>query len=218
VDVWEFSLQTQTWRLIWGSYSEQPIGNYGIRLIEDPSNIPPPRSAGCSFSGTKELYMFGGGNYGPTYNDLWMFNLTSSMWVWIAGTSNSEKSYGNVGIQGVFGAEYYPAPRSLCACWGKFDNRMYLFGGAFNDAYGESGNDVWAYDFDLDQWAWIKGSSTFQAVGNSVQKGLPNALNTPYSKFSAGYTALMKQKVVFICCSHNGIYFTYRTKSFIELI
>jgi N-acetylneuraminic acid mutarotase len=130
-DLWRFNLRSLSWTEVWPDQQPQ---HYGQRLVSSPENSPSARALGCSFHSKGILYMFGGhgsNDFGslqpfiePYFNDVWAFSLFTNEWTWITGEST-------VNSLGVYtGENLSPRSRFACACWGIFNEKMYLFGGS----------------------------------------------------------------------------------------
>jgi hypothetical protein len=156
------------------------------------SGTPPPKARAALWFSPKEgaLYAFGGySNYKRCAgNDFWKYNISSSQWTWLAGNFSCgiEERKGNYGVKKIFSSSNYPGARQDSAYWENTDQDMLYFhsgGGAYHgstissyfpshtNSYYDGGDDVWAYDLSLKQWAWIAGSSTSNAGPLSVAPG-----------------------------------------------
>ena len=76
-------------------------------------------------------------------------------WTWMNG-SDSVNAIGHYGTQGVFDSLNTP-PALYEACeWTDNDGNFWLFGGLHpitSNFYG----DLWEFNPNINQWAWIKG-------------------------------------------------------------
>ncbi len=123
------------------------------------------------------LYTSGGySNYRRCFgNDFWKFNLSSSEWTWIAGNFSCgiQERLPKHGVKKVFSSDNFPGARLTTAYWENTNQDMFYFYSGFGAYYGskiitfadhinvyyDGGDDVWAYDVKLKQWACIAGSS-----------------------------------------------------------
>jgi hypothetical protein len=176
-DMWEY-VGTQNY---FGSY-----GNYWNNIIVFPAANPPSRDGAVSWTdpGTGNLLLFGGGDGGGFFNDIWSFSVSSKSW--------SSVNLGT-GAAGVYGTQGTPAPGNIPgARWGatgRFNaatNTLWVFGGFGFDSTGTLGllNDLWSYSGG--QWTWVAGSNTVNTTGSYGTLGTPNgASNFPGGRQTA---------------------------------
>jgi len=81
-DLWLFSNNNRSWKLLWGSLSGIPlISNYGLKGITTATNSIPGRSGHCMWSDEQgNIWIFGGLSSNPVNaaNDLWKFTPDTS--------------------------------------------------------------------------------------------------------------------------------------------
>jgi hypothetical protein len=110
-------------------------------------------------------------------NDVNMFNLTSRMWVWVAGQTTLEPAgVYPTGQPPQIGGE--PPGRSAAASWSDRRNGksvFYIYGGAA--ASSDLFSDLWSFDTTTSQFTWWGG--TRGAVMSTGKIGEPSATNTP---------------------------------------
>jgi N-acetylneuraminic acid mutarotase len=134
--------------------------------------------------------MFGGQGYDSAgnvglLNDLWKYNIAAKTWTLVAGGSTLANQNGAYGTEGTAAVGNVPGGRQTAVLWADPSGKIWVFGGFGLDATGTSGgagqigsvlNDLWKYDPNLGQWAWISGSKAanqngvygLQATSNAV--------------------------------------------------
>lgn len=142
------------WTCIFLDDSSFIVGNYGIKGVTSPLNIPGARSGAASWVDPQDtLWMFGGYGYSTDsskigyLNDLWKFNGTE--WTWISG-SNETNAIGVYSGKGVVAVANIPSGRSFSsALFSSKLNVTYVFGGCYYniDNYQQYlFNDFWVLD------------------------------------------------------------------------
>ena len=106
--------------------------------------------------------------------------------MYVAGTS-SVNAIGIYGTIGVPSSTVYPGSRNLNSSWADQSGNVYVFGGNGYSTVASVGtyNDLWKYNQTLDQWTWLTGTSTMNALSTYGVKGVPSVTNTPGAKWSA---------------------------------
>ena len=153
-DLWEFNPTSGKWTWICGANVGNQRGTYGIQGIPATSNIPGGRQwASGWIDGSGNLWIFGGigfdsnGSLGAL-SDLWEFNITSQMWMWVSG-SNTVNQSGTYGAQGVSAVTNQPGGRTPAAAWTDKSGNFWLFGGNASSTFSGYGvylNDLWRYE------------------------------------------------------------------------
>ena len=184
-DLWEYNPITNMWIWMNGTNTPGDPGNYGVRGVPSASNRPPCRGWGAAswIDLNGNLWMFGGRESGLNgYNDLWMYNISSNIWTWVAG-SNTAGNSGNYGAQGVPNITNYPPARCEAAArWIDNNGDLWLWGGT-TSALGVALNDLWRYNIASNTWTWMKGSNTTGQAGIYGVMGTENAANTPGNRW-----------------------------------
>jgi N-acetylneuraminic acid mutarotase len=152
-DLWMYDILSSEWTWLSGNTTANVNGVYGVQRNSSRSVYPGSRyDHQISFDASRNcLYVFGGWGYpqsGSTeglfqsspadthlmvvivvLNDLWRFNLSSSEWTWLSGSSVGGV-LGRYGTQGVSSPTNYPgARRDHTLVVDSSSNRLYLFGG-----------------------------------------------------------------------------------------
>lgn len=207
-DLWKFSPSQKQWTWVGGS-SKVPAppgvpGSYGTLGQAAPGNVPGGRKGAVGWTDNKgNLWLFGGnsdtGGLITDLNDLWEFNPSSSEWTWVGGSNTSAES-GSYGAEGTPSSSNVPGGREYSAGWTDSTGKFWLFGGIGYDSAGVLCylNDLWQFDPESQEWAWMNGSSAVPyASGQSGQcrttgqhgvygtMGTPAATNTPGSRANA---------------------------------
>jgi N-acetylneuraminic acid mutarotase len=181
------------WTWMHGSNTTEVAGSYGTLGVAAASNAPGARIYPTGWSaGDGKLWLFGGdgldvaGNVGYL-NDLWKFEVSSGMWVWMGG-SKVGNPVGVYGSKGVANAANTPGGRRSAVTWTGGDGSFWLFGGlgwGFSNFDAGRLNDLWKRDPDSGQWIWMAGSNTYNQAGVYGTKGVAHADNVPGGRDSA---------------------------------
>ncbi len=183
-DLWEFDPASNQWAWMSGSSALTVNGNrgqpgvYGKLGLPSPGNTPGGRDYAAAWSDKNgHLWLFGGegldakSNFGDL-DDLWQFDTATYEWTWEGGASVIPNP--PLGQSPVYGTLHVPAAgnnpgsRSQAAAWTDSAGHFWIFGG------GGSGNDLWEYFPDRNEWAWMAGSNTLRPAGS----GPPGAYGT----------------------------------------
>jgi len=141
--MWRFNPISNNWA--WMSGDTVNAGMlHGTQCVESPANSPgirfENRAAWTDVNGN--LWMFGG----DSYNDLWLYRLTTNQWTWISGDSINGAT-GSWGTLGVSSPSNKPNGRMGSVAWTDSSCHLYLFGGC-NNGYTNFNNDLWMYTID----------------------------------------------------------------------
>lgn len=164
---------TGEWTWMGGSSTVTPViggegrpGIYGILGEASPANVPGGRAGAMNWTDPAgNFWLFGGSGVDATgtfgyLNDLWEFNPSTNEWTWISGSSTVPVEYaGQPGVYGTLGvpaAGNTPGGRQQSAAWIDSNGKLWLFGGEENEAL----NDLWVFDPNIREWAWMGGSNT----------------------------------------------------------
>lgn len=194
-EVWRYNPTSTQWTYMSGTSTSTAVSNavtnsYGTQGVFSPTVFPGARYTSGAADALGNLYIFGGQVYTATgfgrANDLWKYNITTNQWAWLGGTQ-STSSAGAFGTQGVFSATTIPNGRYGHTMWAdNTNNRIWLFSGEFQTLTSTYWtNDTWCYDVATNQWAWMKGNSTFynlSSPGPGAIYGtqtIPGQTNTP---------------------------------------
>lgn len=173
--------QAGEWTWVKGDTTNYASGSFGTQGIPSGNNNPPGFYEPAEWRDMQGmLWMYGGYHFG-VYDDLWRYDVQTNEWTWMkgAGTGNVTPVYGTMGS---FAAANTPGDQQWCAAsWVDTSGNFWLFGGS--DGGGDHYNLLWKYDPSLNEWAWMRGSTSANAFGSYGVKGVPSANNNPPSRW-----------------------------------
>ena len=176
--------QGGVWTWMHGTQNPGNVGNYGVKGISAPTNIPPARAYAAYCKDASGIFwLFGGYNSSTVFNDLWKFDVKTNEWTWVNGPQYATNNIGNYGTKGLSSPTNIPPAKSDASCWTGQDGYLYLYGGNYpiNGVPTSSlRDDMWRYDIALNEWTWITGDISIGITqSNNGTKGVPAATNTP---------------------------------------
>lgn len=181
-DLWKYNIASGIWTWVKGPNLVDGGGTYGTQLVADSANIPGARRGAAMWKdSTNTIYLFGGFGFpdagGSGYlADTWSLNPTTLDWTHLHGptTTNATGTYGSIDV---LTDDNRPGSRNLSAFWTDNNDRLWLYGGFGKDTTNSSDRlaDMWAYHTVLNQWIFMKGSST------GGERGVYNILNVESS-------------------------------------
>ncbi|HUY00342.1 MAG TPA: kelch repeat-containing protein [Candidatus Deferrimicrobium sp.] len=185
---------TNVWTWVSGSYSVDNIGFYGTKGVAGPVNVPGARWESVSWADAGgNFWLFGGQGYDNFdegfLNDLWMFNVATTMWTWVSG-NYSRNNYGTYGTKGVADSANVPGARSASVSWTDRGGNLWLFGGyGYTNASSGQLNDLWRFNVSDATWTWVSGSYSVNNLGTYGTKGVADAANVPGARvYSISWT------------------------------
>ena len=108
-------------------------------------------------------------------------------WTWMSG-DNETGQPGIYGTKGTPNPDNVPGARNSSVSWIDKNGGFWLFGGYGWDSAGNDShlNDLWRYDLNIDEWAWMSGDNRTDALGVYGTKGIADSANVPgaYSSVS----------------------------------
>jgi gliding motility-associated-like protein len=168
-----------------GDSTYSASGYYGTQGVFDSFNTPPGLYEACEWTDKDgNFWLFGGYSINGALSDMWEFKPLINQWCWIKGTGNVNQA-GIYGIQGIPSPTNNPGGRSYTVLtWVDTIGNLWLFGGLGFDKNGQQNllNDLWKYDINTNEWAWINGSDSNNIQGNFGTKGFPSITNFPGSR------------------------------------
>ena len=170
-DLWRFNPFTNNWTWISGMQTQNNQGTYSGYCDPDPIKYPSARIENqtvATSTCTEIFWSFGGFKTiqnTQSFNDLWLYNLTTNNWTWVSG-SQATNINPNPGPIGVAQPGRYIGSKGGVFIWTDAQNNLWIFGGlafdsTLNPAPGALGlkNDLWRFQPD---------STCFDASFNSV--------------------------------------------------
>lgn len=183
-DLWKYNIATNEWTWVAGMPNDP--SNYGTMSVPAATNTPGEREE-CTANwvdSLSNLWFYGGlkdGLGSSDGNDMWMFDVGLSQWVWMSG-SNLSVVNPNYGTQNVFDANNTPGGRMNYSGWADGEGFFWLFGGE-NEGNFNDYSDLWKYDHNINQWAWISGSNIGNNNGNAGSGCDTSGLYYPKARF-----------------------------------
>jgi N-acetylneuraminic acid mutarotase len=197
-DLWKYSSALHQWAWMGGTQLENQAGSYGSLEVFRSTNVPGSRWGSFEWIDSDEnLFIFGGfgsdenANLGHL-NDLWKYSTTLNQWALMGGTKQKDQS-GIYGFRGIYDTANIPGGRYSGQAWVDSDEDVFIFGGqGYDEDDGDPNlgllNDIWKYDPDINQWAWISGAKLVNQVGVYGIKGAYSPEYYPGSRAgSAGW-------------------------------
>ena len=180
-DLWKYNPTTNEWTWVSGANTTNQIGAYGSIGIASSANVPGARFGCVSWIYNDVLYLYGGQiSASSRMNDLWKFDIATSQWTWVEGSSTSNQN-GIYGTLGIASSSNSPGARQAGIAWTDNSNNFWMMGGYGYPTSGTASylNDLWKYDQLSNQWTWMSGAdSTFQPANYGIQ-GVSASTNIP---------------------------------------
>ncbi len=179
-DMWRYNPATNVWTWMSGSNAVGAAPNFGTQFIPAATNTPGGR---YTYGRWKDLngnfWLFGGSDgFSGTYADMWMYDQTTNVWIWMAG-SNVPNFTGSFTQKCVAG-NGIPASRYENRCsWTDDCGRFWQYGG-FGGGIGTL-NDLWMFDPNTNDFTWVGGSTAQGQPGVYGTQLVPAATNYPES-------------------------------------
>lgn len=182
-------------------------GSYGSLGVPGATNLPGAREGATTWvDASGNLWLFGGYTIDAKnealyqFNDLWKFNIVQNEWTWMGGSGsfsdatcmadpNSPIPFcGVAGVSGTFqsaAAGNAPGSRRNAAGWTDSNGNLWLFGGMGWDANPNGTaysalNDVWRFDPNSKEWAWMGGASVAPLCGANFNDNCGNVPMSPW--------------------------------------
>ncbi len=110
---------------------------------------------------------------------------SSAQWTRMGGSTGTLATASTTGI-GQFTATNIPGARRYSATWTDTAGNFWLFGGYYN-VVGNNYNDLWKYDFNAGQWAWMHGSTGYNGSANygGAAPGTSTSSTTPGARYGS---------------------------------
>ena len=182
-DLWRYSPALNIWSWMGGSNRLDQEGRYGDRGESSESNNPGGRFLSTGWvDNDGNFWLFGGFGYADddlgTLNDLWRYTPGNGEWAWFKG-SKSDNDNGEYGKKGDFKNGNTPGARQGSTGWKDNEGKLWLFGGEHSNSLF---CDLWIYDPDTNQWAWMSGDDKTNKLPEFEDIGVPTNDGHPGSR------------------------------------
>ncbi len=155
-DLWRFNPFTNNWAYMSGSKAVNNQGTYNGQCMPDSNTFPQARIENqtvATSTCTEVFWSFGGFKTltnTQSFNDLWLYNLTTNKWTWVSGgnATNIVNVPGPIGV-GLPGNKI--GSRGGVYIWTDALNNLWIFGGlAYDSTTAALGlkNDLWRFQPD----------------------------------------------------------------------
>ncbi|MFP3596360.1 T9SS type A sorting domain-containing protein [Chryseobacterium sp. SIMBA_029] len=180
VNFWMFDTAIKQWKKL----NDTSTANYGVQGVASATNFPGDRVGAVTWvDNNGDLWMYGNA-YFPKQTDMWKYDRSANMWIWISGTQADTSSL--PAQQGVASATALPKTYKDSYSWVDSQNNLWFFGGSSVITLNNSSNQVWKYNTATNQWTWMKGSndSDYQYAANVLgTENVESAANSPGEKY-----------------------------------
>jgi len=133
-DLWKYNIATNQWTWVSGTNVVGTVGVYGTKGFPAATNKISGRNYAYSWVDANDNFWIYGG-YGASavagngaLNDLWQFNKSNNLWVWVSGL-NSTGSSAVYGTLGVGSSTNTPGGRHNASGWKDIAGDFWLYGG-----------------------------------------------------------------------------------------
>lgn len=179
-DLWRYNPTTNEWTWLNGPGGAGGAPVYGIRGVAAATNQPGERGYGMLswVDNSGNFWMYGGySNLSMTYlSDFWKYDPTTNLWTWMGGDIAGNFA-GNHGVMGVPSPTNTPPSSTENSCtWTKGDD-LWFYGGMSSG--GPYIGDMWRYNISSDEWTWMKGDTTVNAMPVYGSIGVSSPTNFP---------------------------------------
>ncbi len=165
------------WTWIKGHNDPTTTGVYGELGIPSENNTP--RGSGFPAQWTTpdgNTWLYGGAG---NYNTMWKFDHATSNWAWMSGTSTPLFSQPVYGTKGIEAPGNHPGSRIKMISWADAAGNLWLYGGVGDGSHFYA--DLWKFNTQSLQWAWVHGSdqnlqaAVYGVKGESAPDNYPGA-------------------------------------------
>lgn len=174
--LWKYVPAQNAWAWMGGAPGTSSA-SYGTKGVAAPSNWPGPRnSPACWTDSAGRFWLYGGLSMTRSPADLWVYETSTTLWTWMAGTSfEATPSYG---APGEFSPTFTPGSRVLSDSWVDGDGHLWLYGSDRPHVR----SDLWKFNTQTLQWARMKPSGP--SVPQVGEKGVPAETNNPGVRYT----------------------------------
>ncbi len=178
----KLNAQTGNWIWLRGSNINDAEGHYGTKGVTDSLDDPSGTWQPVFWTDLNgNFWLFGGIRTEPGFgytSDMWKYDPLINQWTWMHG-DNSTNGQGVYGTKGVSSPLNIPPARSYgSASWVDSQNNLWMYGGVKDIGPG-SLDDLWKYNTTTNEWTWMNGSNSTNAIPVYGTLGIPDPLNTP---------------------------------------
>jgi hypothetical protein len=175
--LWKYEISTNQWTWMQGPNTVMQPEVYGIQGIPDSLNSPGIRTetSAAWTDDNGDFWLFGG----EIHDDMWRYNIASNMWTWMKG-SNGIGQPGVYGILGVEDSANSPGGHNAYAHWKDDSGNLWFFGGLHSQF--NTMNDLWRFNPITNNWTWMGGSNTSNAIGNCGTMCIGSSANIPRAR------------------------------------
>lgn len=170
--------QQGQWTWMNGTNTTNATAVFGTQGVFAPTNTPPALYEAVQWTDHNgHFWIFGGLNWG----DLWQFDPAINQWAWMKGPGIMSQN-GVYGTQNVASPLNNPGGRAYASHTFVDNNgNLWLFGGFGYDGVGGYGylNDLWEYSIANNEWTWVSGSNTANALANYGTINVASPTNVP---------------------------------------
>ena len=178
-DLWKYNIASGQWTWMKGDNTVGQASVYGTVTVFAATNKPGGREGSTGWiDASGNLWLYGGGNSGTYYSDLWKYNNSTNQWAWMKGdnVANQAASYGTLGVAS---AGNKPSARYTAGSMIDGSGNLWLFGG-YGYPFGfDKFNDIWKYNPSTNQWAWVNGDNQLARSPVYGTQGVSSTLNNP---------------------------------------
>ena len=153
--LWMFSTANAQWTWMGGDTIINTNGNYGIKGVASPSNMPPIRNPAYFWTDNQDNLWIFNSESGGYRNDLWKYNTNTRQWVWLDGDSTYPFVPAYYGSKGFSYFLNFPGTRRLGTTVKDKAGNLWLYGGLHNDPVNS-----YAYKSDL----WKQTPSNYNTL------------------------------------------------------
>ena len=172
-DLWKYDVYTGMWTWMAGPNTDSgqnltnAYGAYGVQGTGSVNNTPGARRNAIGWTTPGKFWLFGGSGYGASgsvgdLNDVWYYEESTGKWTWVKGATSTGATYV---IDSGNPANNTPTARSAGSGWATANGKFCMYGGIGNigagvTTYGQFMSDMWTFDTQNYQWAYVRGSLT----------------------------------------------------------
>jgi gliding motility-associated-like protein len=179
-DMWKYDKSTNLWTWMSGQSTGFISSNHGILGVASTSNTPGSRSVYAHWKDRQgNFWLYGGAGNNTTYADMWMYNPSSNVWTWMAGSSLPYPDDTATFTQQCIVSDGRPS-KSMenRACWTDACGRFWSFGGSEFDTQSPQ-NTLWMFDPSILKFTWVNGSLFSNPSGVFGTQNIASSSNVP---------------------------------------